>query len=243
MCADGTPGAARIQLCGELSSNSAAAGARTRCAAARVGSASPTCCCIATGRCAETSSSRRCGPQDRAPPREQALAPVLSRIRSAIEPAVLEGRDSVQLRLPEPAWIDVESSAAEIVAARHALDQGDAPTALRSAREAIELLGGGLLPAHEADWLDAERERVADLRIEALELAARAAVRVGGAALPQAEADARQAVAEAPFRESARAALISVLAARGNPAEALRAYEDDPRAADGRARRPCREAS
>src|ERR1700753_3850704 len=84
-------------------------------------------------------------PADRAPPREQALAPVLSRIRSAIRPAVLEGRDSVQLRLPEPAWIDVESSAAELIAARHALDQGDAPTALRSAREAIALLRGCLL--------------------------------------------------------------------------------------------------
>src|SRR5690348_9547059 len=165
-------------------------------------------------------------PEDRAPPREQALAPVLSRIRSAIAPAVLEGRDSVQLRLPEPAWIDVEVALAEIVEARHASEQHDAPKALRCARTATELLGGGLLPAHEADWLDAERERVADLRVEALELAARAAIRVGGAALPQAELDARQAVSEAPFRESARAALISVLAARGNSAEALRAYED-----------------
>jgi DNA-binding SARP family transcriptional activator len=115
---------------------------------------------------------------------------------------------------------------AELVAARHASEQHDAPKALRSARTATDLLGGGLLPAHEADWLDAERERVADLRVEALELAARAAIRVGGAALPQAELDARRAVSEAPFRESARAALISVLAARGNSAEALRAYED-----------------
>src|ERR1700761_7173520 len=146
--------------------------------------------------------------------------------RPATAPAVLEGRDSVQLRLPEPAWIDVEVALAEIVAARHASEQHDAAKALRSARAATDLLRAGLLPAHEADWLDAERERVADLRVEALELAARAAVHVGGAALPQAELDARQAVSEAPFRESARAALISVLAARGNSAEALRAYED-----------------
>ena len=165
-------------------------------------------------------------PADGPPPREQALAPVLSRLRSAIEPAVLEGRDSVRLRLPEPAWIDVEGALAEVVSARQVLEQGDAPEALRSARSAIELLAGGLLPGHEADWLDAERERMADLRVEALELAARAAVGVGGAALPQAESDAREAVAEAPFRESARAALITVLAARGNAAEALRAYED-----------------
>jgi DNA-binding SARP family transcriptional activator len=163
---------------------------------------------------------------DSPPPRDQALAPVLSRLRSAIAPAVLEGRDSIQLRLPESAWIDVEVALAEIVSARRALEDGDASVALGAAREAIELLAGGLLPGHEVEWLDVERVRVTDLRIEALELAARAAVGVGGATLPQAEADAREAVAEAPFRESARAALISVLAARGNAAEALRAYEE-----------------
>ena len=165
-------------------------------------------------------------PADGPPPRNQALAPVLSRLRSAIAPAVLEGRDSVQLRLPEPVWIDVEVALADIVSARQALEQGDPQVALGSARAAVELLAGGLLPGHEADWLDVERERIADLRVEALELAARAAVAVGGATLPQAETDAREAVAAAPFRESARVALISVLAARGNAAEALRAYEE-----------------
>jgi DNA-binding SARP family transcriptional activator/tetratricopeptide (TPR) repeat protein len=160
------------------------------------------------------------------PPRGQALAPVLSRLRSAIAPAVIEGRDSVRLRLPEPAWIDVEVALAAIATARRALEQSDPPAALRSAREAVELLAGGLLPGHEAGWLEDERRRLDDLRIEALEVAALAAVGVGGATLPQAEADAREAVAAAPFRESARAALISVLTARGNAAEALRAYED-----------------
>jgi DNA-binding SARP family transcriptional activator len=160
------------------------------------------------------------------PPRGQALAPVLSRLRSAIAPAAIEGRDSIQLRLPDPAWVDVEVALAAIVAARRALAEGDAPTALRSAREAIELLAGGLLPGHEAEWLEGERRRLDDLRIEALEIAALAAVDVGGSTLPQAEADAREAVVAAPFRESARGALISVLAARGNVAEALRAFED-----------------
>src|ERR1700753_3410762 len=117
-------------------------------------------------------------PEDRAPPREQALAPVLSRIRSAIAPAVLEGRDSVQLRLPEPAWIDVEVARGEIGAARRASDQGDAPGALNFAQHAIELLRGGLLPAHEADWLDAERDRIGDLRVEGLGVAAAGAVGV-----------------------------------------------------------------
>src|SRR5437660_8449201 len=51
-----------------------------------------------------------------APPSEGALAPVLSRLRRAVAPATIEGRDGIALRLPEPVWIDVE-------AARPALDR------------------------------------------------------------------------------------------------------------------------
>ena len=70
------------------------------------------------------------------------------------------------------------------------------------------------------------RAELGDLRLEALELRAAAGIRLGAAALPDAERAARTAVELAPFRESARAALMEVLAARGNQAEALRAFED-----------------
>ena len=66
----------------------------------------------------------------------------------------------------------------------------------------------------------------ADLRLELLEVVAASGVRLGGAELPHAEQAARAAVEAAPFRESARAALIEVLRARGNVADALRAFED-----------------
>ena len=45
--------------------------------------------------------------EDGVPPSEGALAPVLSRLRRAIEPATVQGRDSLALVLPEPVWIDV----------------------------------------------------------------------------------------------------------------------------------------
>ena len=70
------------------------------------------------------------------------------------------------------------------------------------------------------------RAELGDLRLEALELRAAAGMRLGAGALPDAERAARTAVELAPFRESARAALMEVLAARGNVAEALRAFED-----------------
>jgi DNA-binding SARP family transcriptional activator len=46
------------------------------------------------------------------PPSEGALSPVLSRLRGAIAPATIEGRDSLLLALPEPAWVDVEAARA-----------------------------------------------------------------------------------------------------------------------------------
>src|SRR4051812_18491408 len=53
-----------------------------------------------------------------------------------------------------------------------------------------------------------------------------AGAKLGGAVWPEAEQAARAAVQAQPFRESARAALMDVLRARGNVNEALRVYED-----------------
>src|SRR6201986_819799 len=158
--------------------------------------------------------------EDGLPPSEGALAPVLSRLRRAIAPATVEGRDSLALILPEPAWVDVEVARDAVHRARGA----DAPSErLTYAQTAMKIAEPGLLPGLEAPWLTAERDALEHLRVEALELAAVAA-RTSDA--PLAESLAREAVAAAPFRESAWAALISALHARGNVAEALHAFEE-----------------
>ena len=95
-----------------------------------------------------------------------------------------------------------------------------------AAKQAVEIAERGLLPGLEAPWIDAKRGELADLRVEALETLATAGTRLGGAAWPEAEQAARAAVQAQPFRESARAALMEVLRARGNVNEALRVYED-----------------
>ena len=105
--------------------------------------------------------------------------------------------------------------------------RGAAPAScMELAGEAAALAEPGLLPGFDAPWLSEPRVALEEARIEALELVAAAGLRVGGALWPGAERAARDAVALAPFRESARAALIGVLAARGNTAEAIRAYDD-----------------
>jgi len=49
-----------------------------------------------------------------------ALRPVLSRVRRALAPATLEGRERLQLSLPEPVWVDVEAAAHAVEEARAA---------------------------------------------------------------------------------------------------------------------------
>jgi DNA-binding SARP family transcriptional activator/DNA-binding CsgD family transcriptional regulator len=157
---------------------------------------------------------------------EALLAPPLSRLRKALGAGRIEGRTELSLVLPEDAWIDWEAAHAGLARSRAALGSGEERDALEAARDAAEIAGRGLLPGLEAQWIDERRRELDALRIEALEIAALAGVKVGGAELPAAEVAARAAVDAEPFRESARVALIEALWARGNLAEAMRAYED-----------------
>src|SRR4051794_5388617 len=154
------------------------------------------------------------------------LRPPLSRLRKALGPGRLEGRGELTLVLPDGAWVDWEVAHAALRSTHSALGSSDFQTALDAASEAAEIAGRGLLPGLEAEWIDERRRELADLRVEALEAVAVAGAALGGAALAGAERAARAAVEAAPFRESARAALMEVLRAGGNVAEALRAYED-----------------
>jgi DNA-binding SARP family transcriptional activator len=165
--------------------------------------------------------------EDGPPPGGDALlAPPLSRLRRALGPGRLEGRAELSLALPDDTWVDWEVAHAQARAARAALDAGDPQGAAAAAREALAIADGGLLPGLEASWIDERRAELAGLRIDALEALAVAGATLGGAALPEAERAARAAVEAAPFRESARAALLLALRAQGNVAEALVAYEE-----------------
>jgi DNA-binding SARP family transcriptional activator/tetratricopeptide (TPR) repeat protein/DNA-binding CsgD family transcriptional regulator len=165
--------------------------------------------------------------RDGLPPSGDAdLAPPLSRLRKALGPGRIEGRAELRLVLPDDAWVDWEVAHAAARDARAALAGGDARRAWEAAGAAVEIADRGLLPGHEAPWIDERRAEVEDLCVRALEARATAGVRLGGAHLAEAERAARAAVDAAPFRESARVALIEALRAQGNVAEALRAYED-----------------
>ena len=94
-----------------------------------------------------------------------------------------------------------------------------------AAREALAAGDrGAFLPDCDGPWLHEQRGALDGLRVRALEVLAEASLRAGAPA--EAADAARAAVTAAPFRESAHVLLMEAHAAAGNPAEALRAFDD-----------------
>ncbi len=157
---------------------------------------------------------------------EALLAPPLSRLRKALGPGRLEGRAELSLELGDEVGIDWEEAQEALELTRESLAKGDARTAWDQAVLAERIFSGGLLPGLESRWIDEFRAQLEEMRLRALEAIARAGIELGPTELVRAERAARAAVDASPFRESARGALIEVMRAQGNIAEALRAYEE-----------------
>jgi DNA-binding SARP family transcriptional activator len=160
-----------------------------------------------------------------------ALRTVVSRVRAFLARS-LGGSDvdllvasggTYRLRLPAGTVVDVEQAAERIVAAKDLLAGGSAAEALGLVEEAIQRLRAPFLPDHDGDWVAAQRARLADRLVTALEIAGEAA-RAGGDAAA-ALTLAAEAVDRAPLRESAHRELMAAHVAAGNRAEALRAYQ------------------
>ena len=156
---------------------------------------------------------------------DAALRTLLSRLRSSLGTSTLAGRDELILALPEPVWIDVEAAAAEVARALDALTLGDARRAWALAQVPLNIASRGLLPGAQAMWLEAPRRELEDVRQQALEVIGRAGLMMGGTQLQSAERAARTLIETEPYRESGYVLLMEALSARGNVAEALRAFD------------------
>jgi len=156
---------------------------------------------------------------------EAALRTLLSRLRSALGPSALSGREDVALHLPEPVWVDLEAAGAELARAQRALEQGDARGAWALAQVPLNIASRGLLPGVAASWLEAPRRELEDVRLQALEVIGSAGLRMGGAQVSSVERSARSLIEAEPYRESGYVLLMDALAMRGNVAEGLRVFE------------------
>lgn len=162
-----------------------------------------------------------------APPRAApaALSVLISKVRTTVGPDVLRGRAALSLRLPEPAYVDVEVAASALHTAESAVALGDWRRAWSSSLTSQFVARRPLLPETGAPWADAWRRRLADMHARSLECYARACLELGGPELPAAERAARELLEAAPLRETGHLLLMRALADSGNVAEALAAYE------------------
>ena len=154
-----------------------------------------------------------------------ALNALISKTRAVVGGQVLRGRSELILALPEPAHVDVEVALAMLHAAESAVAVGAWQRAWSPARSALSVAQRTFLPETEAPWAEAWRRRLTDVRSRALECYAETCLELGSTELPGAERAARELVDLAPFRESGHLLLMRALAASGNAAEALAAYE------------------
>jgi SARP family transcriptional regulator, regulator of embCAB operon len=177
---------------------------------------------------------RRCGrgelveavwPHDLPPHPETALNALLSKLRRVLGPKLLEGRSSVQLRLPADAWIDLEAAGEAIHRAESAVGHEDWAGAWGSGQVAQYIAKRGFLPGEDGTWIDEIRQRLEAIYLRSLEVRARAGLGLGGVELDTAERSARLLIAASPYHESGYRFLMEVLAERNNAAEALHVYE------------------
>lgn len=159
---------------------------------------------------------------------ETALSAIVSKLRAAlraVDPgcAVTTAAGCYRLVLPAGAWVDVE-------AARRALDEAEGRAragrlagAWGPANVAAAVAARPLLAGQEGAWIERVRAALRQTRIRALECLA--AVASANAEHPLAAQLAREVVELEPFRETGWQRLMRALAAGGNRAEAMRAFE------------------
>jgi len=164
---------------------------------------------------------------DRVPPAvDSAVSALLSKLRRLVGPERLEGRIRLQLLLPNGSWIDHEAAAEALHRAEGAAARNEWAEAWGPARVAQHIAARTFLAGEDAPWIDEWRRRLDDVYLHSLELTAQASLGIGRGELDTAERAARTLVARAPYRESGYRFLMQVLAARDNPAEGLRVYEE-----------------
>ena len=159
------------------------------------------------------------------PAAETALAALLSKLRKVVGGDHLTGRGELRILLPEDTTVDLELARERVHDAESALSSEDWPRAWAAAQTALFIASRGFLPAEEADWVDECRREVNSLHLRAVEAYGRACLGIGGAEDAAAVRVGRDLVHRAPLRESGHLLLMQALAASGNRAEALVAYE------------------
>src|SRR6266852_7091599 len=160
-----------------------------------------------------------------------ALSAIVSRLRARLGGVGLPRARIIgnafgcyQFTPPGETWVDVEAALAGVDAAEGALSAGNPQAAYGSSLIATTTLRRPFLPGHEGSWVDARRAMLASSLVRALDC--RVDALIANQELVLALTHAREAVRLEPYRESGFRRLMRVLAAHGDRAEAIRAYNE-----------------
>jgi DNA-binding SARP family transcriptional activator len=156
---------------------------------------------------------------------EASLSAVISRLRRALGPELLQGRAAPRLVLPPAAFVDLEAARGALHRAESATAKAEWTDAWAPARVALHTATRGFLPGEEGDWIATIRADLDEIRVRAHECVAATGLGLGGGEAAAAERSGRALIRLAPYRESGWRYLISALEAQGNLAEALVTYE------------------
>ncbi|MHB8464532.1 MAG: BTAD domain-containing putative transcriptional regulator, partial [Acidimicrobiales bacterium] len=157
------------------------------------------------------------------------LSAVVSKLRKMLTEAGLDGPaalpsafGSYRLHLAEDSWVDWEVAGAALERAEQAVRDGHAEVALTAARDVEDIARRGFL-TDDCAWVDAQRERLRDMRVRATQARAEAHLLAGEQR--RAIEVAREALGLDEFREASFRLMMRALAAAGERGEALRVWE------------------
>lgn len=161
---------------------------------------------------------------------ETALSSVISKLRGLLDPVGLSGPDTLttaagchRLELPPGSWIDIEAAVNAVDEAEGALRRNELEQAWPWATVAQAIARRPLLAGEDAPWIDQARSRLRRVLVRALDSLAE--VWTARREWSLAVAVAEEAVELEPFREGGHRRLMRTLAAAGDRAQAVRAYE------------------
>jgi SARP family transcriptional regulator, regulator of embCAB operon len=154
-----------------------------------------------------------------------ALRALLSKLRRALGPGTLLGRDPIQLVLAPDAWVDVEVATEAVHRAEAAVAADAWPEAWGASRVARSIADRTLLPGHDLPWIDERRRELALVGERADRCVAVCGLALGGQELAAAERAARRLVERNPLDESAAVLFMRALAARGDTGTALLEFD------------------
>ena len=152
----------------------------------------------------------------------------VSRLRAALGDGLVSRRGPGYALEITAGWLDAERFEQRLDEGRRLLADGDARAAAATLDEALALWSGPALAEFEYDaWAQAERRRLEELRLLAVEERVEARLQLGAAdrLVPELKA----LLAEHPLQERLRAQLMLALYRAGRQAEALETFRDGRR--------------